>query len=43
MAVYRRDQLTRYLIPATDLWKYINDTTILETLSKNQDSHIQAA
>ena len=30
-------------VPATDLWKYINDTTISETLSKNQDSQIQAA
>ena len=30
-------------IPATDLWKYIDDTTISETISKNQDSHIQAA
>lgn len=30
-------------VPATDLWKYINDTTISETLSKNQDNQIQAA
>ena len=30
-------------VPATDLWKYINDTTISEMLSKNQDSQIQAA
>ena len=29
--------------PATDHWKYVNDTTISETISKNQDSHIQAA
>ena len=30
-------------VPANDLWKYVNDTTISETISKNQDSHIQAA
>ena len=30
-------------IPATDLWKYVDDTTISETISKNQDSHIQDA
>ena len=30
-------------VPATDLWKYVDDTTISETISKNQDSHIQAA
>ena len=30
-------------IPATDLWKYVDDTTISDTISKNQDSHIQAA
>ena len=27
----------------TDLWKYVDDTTISETISKNQASHIQAA
>ena len=30
-------------VPATNVWKYVDDTTILETISKNQDSHIQAA
>ena len=30
-------------VPANDLWKYVNDTTISETISKNQDSHIQVA
>ena len=30
-------------VPATDLWKYVDDTTFSETISKNQDSHIQAA
>ena len=30
-------------VPGTDLWKYVDDTTISETISKNQDSHIQAA
>ena len=30
-------------VPANDLWKYVDDTTISETISKNQDSHIQAA
>ena len=30
-------------VPATDLWKYVDDTTISETIRKNQDSHIQAA
>ena len=30
-------------VPAKDLWKYVDDTTISETISKNQDSHIQAA
>ena len=30
-------------VPTTDLWKYVDDTTISETISKNQDSHIQAA
>ena len=29
--------------PAMNLWKYLDDTTILETISKNQESHIQAA
>lgn len=29
-------------VPATDLWKCLDDTTISETLSKNQDSPIQA-
>ena len=27
----------------TDLWKYVDDTTISETISKNQDGHVQAA
>ena len=27
----------------TDLWKYVDNTTISETISKNQASHIQAA
>ena len=30
-------------VPAYDLWKYVDDTTISKTISKNQDSHIQAA
>ena len=30
-------------VPANDLWKYVDDTTTSETISKNQDSHIQAA
>ena len=30
-------------VPATDVWKYVDNTTISETISKNQDSHIQAA
>ena len=30
-------------VPANDLWKYVDDTTISEIISKNQDSHIQAA
>ena len=30
-------------VPGTDLWKYVDDTTISETISKNQDSHIPAA
>ena len=30
-------------VPANDLWKYVDDTTISEAISKNQDSHIQAA
>ena len=29
--------------PAMNLWKYLDDTTILETISKNQESQIQAA
>lgn len=29
-------------VHVTDLWKY-DDTTISETISKNQDSHVQAA
>ena len=29
-------------VPATDLWKYVDHTTIWR-ISKNQDSHIQAA
>ena len=29
-------------VPANDIWKYVNDTTISEAISKNQDSHIQA-
>ena len=29
--------------PGTDLWKYVDDTTISETISKNQGSQIQAA
>ena len=29
-------------VPANDLWKYVDDPTISETISKNQDSHIQA-
>ena len=27
-------------VPAIDLWKYVDDTTISETISKNQDSRI---
>ena len=27
-------------VPATNLWKYVDDTTISEAISKNQDSHI---
>ena len=30
-------------VPGTNLWKYVDDTTISETISKNQASHIQAA
>ena len=30
-------------VPGTELWKYVDDTTISETISKNQDSHVQAA
>ena len=30
-------------VPANDLWKYVDGTTTSETISKNQDSHIQAA
>ena len=30
-------------VPGTDLWKYVDDTTISGTISKNQDNHIQAA
>ena len=30
-------------VPGTDLWKYVDDTTISETIRKNQASHIQAA
>ena len=30
-------------VPANDLWKYVDETTISETISENQDSHIQAA
>ena len=30
-------------VPANDLWKYVDNTTISKTISKNQDSHIQAA
>ncbi|PFX20632.1 putative RNA-directed DNA polymerase from transposon X-element [Stylophora pistillata] len=30
-------------VPGIDLWKYADDATISETISKNQDSHIQAA
>ena len=30
-------------VPGTDLWKYVDDTAISEMISKNQDSHIQAA
>ena len=29
-------------VPANDLWKYVDGTTISKTISKNQDSHIQA-
>ena len=30
-------------VPGTELWKYVDDTTISETISKNQDGHVQAA
>ena len=30
-------------VPANYLWKYVDDTTTSETISENQDSHIQAA
>ena len=30
-------------VPGTALWKYVDDTTISETISKNKDSFIQAA
>ena len=30
-------------VPGTDLLKYFDDTTISETIRKNQASHIQAA
>jgi len=30
-------------VPCTDLLKYVDDTTISEMITKNQDSHIQAA
>ena len=30
-------------VPGTDLWKYVDDTNIADTISKNQDSHIEAA
>ena len=30
-------------VPANDLWKYVEETTISETISENQDSDIQAA
>lgn len=29
--------------PAADLWKYLDNTTVSETISKNQDSNIQVA
>ena len=35
--------INEFDVPGTDLWKYVDDTTISETISKNQDSHIQAA
>ena len=28
-------------VPGTDIWKYADDTSFSETISKNQDSHIQ--
>ena len=30
-------------VSANDLWKYVDQKTIPETISENQDSHIQAA
>ena len=30
-------------VPGTDLWKYVDDTTISETISRNPDNHIEAA
>ena len=29
-------------VPGTDIWKYVDDTSFSETISKNQNSHIQA-
>ena len=42
MAVHHDDPTSLMFLP-TSLWKYVDDTTISETISKNQDSHIQAA
>jgi len=44
-ARYRRGflKVPNYDVPGTDLWKYVDDATISETISKNQASHIQAA
>ena len=30
-------------IPGSDLWKYVDDTTVSETVSKGQESNIQNA
>ena len=30
-------------VPVNDLWKYVDETTISDTISEDQDSHIQAA
>lgn len=30
-------------IPGSELWKYVDDTTMSETIHKNQESHIQMA